>query len=245
MKQRVVLITGAGSGIGRTTAMRFASNRDLVVVNDIDEQKAAGVVKEIEASGVEAMAAPADITHLDDVERMTKAVTERWGRIDVLINNAGVGDSRLFLETVPEDWHREIQVNIYGVLNVCKAVLPHMVRQNSGVVVNIASDAARVGEPYMAVYSMAKAGVVGFSKALAKEMARYGIRVNVVCPGATRTPLVKELLEQKGKEILKNYPIRRFAEPEDIANGIFFLASPEADYITGQTLSINGGYTMI
>ncbi|OUM85425.1 MAG: hypothetical protein BAA01_13515 [Bacillus thermozeamaize] len=245
MKPRVVLITGAGSGIGRTTAMRFASNGDRVVVNDIDEQKANDVVKEIKTFGLEAMAAPADITRLDEVENMTKEVVERWGRIDVLVNNAGVGDIRLFLETEPEDWHREIQVNIYGVLNVCKAVLPHMVRQNSGVVVNIASDAARVGETYMAVYSMAKAGVVGFSKALAKEMARYGIRVNVVCPGATRTPLVKALLEQKGKEILKNYPIRRFAEPEDIANGIFFLASPEADYITGQTLSINGGYTMI
>lgn len=245
MEQRVVFITGAGSGIGRATALRFASCGDLVAVNDMDEQKAAGVVQEITTSGAQAMVAPADVTDLSDVERAIEKVLGQWGRIDVLVNNAGIAENRLFLDTEPEDWHREIRVNIYGVLNVCRAVLPHMVRQNRGTVVNIASDAARVGEPYLAVYSMAKAGVMGFSKALAKEVARYNIRVNVVCPGATRTPLVKELLDQKGAAILKSYPIRRFAEPEDIANGVFFLASPEADYITGQTLSINGGYTMI
>ena len=244
------LVTGGGRGIGRAIALGLAAEGAEVAVLDVLGDAAAAVGREIEALGVKALALPVDLTRRADVARGVEAAIGQFGQLDVLVNNAGWDKVEPFLESDEPTWDRIIAINFKAVLYTCKAVLPHMVGRRSGKIVNIASDAGRVGSTGEAVYAGAKGAIIAFSKTLAREMARSGVTVNVVCPGLTETPLVQEIRAQSEKnakvleEITRAIPLGRIGQPEDIAGAVVYLASPAADFVTGQTLSVSGGLTM-
>jgi 2-hydroxycyclohexanecarboxyl-CoA dehydrogenase len=244
------LVTGAGRGIGRAIALALAREGCQVGIADITAAAADTVAAEVEARGGKALAMPVDLTRRAEVERMAQDGLARFGQIDVLVNNAGWDRMGLFLDTDEDTWERIIAVNLKAVLYVCRAVLPSMVARGTGKVVNIASDAGRVGSSGEAVYSATKGAVIAFSKALAREMARHRITVNAVCPGLTETPLLQSLRDQSPKmerileAVTRATPFGRVATPEEIAGAVVFFASPEADFVTGQTLSVSGGLTM-
>jgi 2-hydroxycyclohexanecarboxyl-CoA dehydrogenase len=244
LDDKVTIVTGAGRGIGRGIVEKLAAEGAKVVVSDVDEESARETAGAI---GGGAVGLRADVTSKESVEAMVDEVVDRFGRVDVLVNNAGWDKVEPFLKSNESDWERVIAINLYGTLHCCKAVLPLMVEQEYGKVVNIGSDAGRVGSSGEAVYSAAKGGIIAFTKTLAREMARYKINVNCICPGPADTPLFAEIGEEnpKLKEALqKAIPFRRLALPQDLANAVAFLASDEAEYITGQTLSVSGGLTM-
>jgi 3-oxoacyl-[acyl-carrier protein] reductase len=269
LKGRVAIVTGAGRGIGRGIVMTLAGEGANVAVNDFYIDRAEKVAMEIKESGGRAIPVQADVTQWDQVKAMVDRVIEEWGRVDILVNNAGVPAGVLesdplslmktFMESDRKDWDRWIALDFIGVLNCCKAVLDTMAKNNYGKIVNIISDAGRVGEPRQAVYSGVKAGVVGFSKALAKEVARFKINVNCVAPSATTGTGLSEVMgtdsprteeEKKRLEaIMKVYPLARslgrLGIPSDIANAVTFLVSDVSEWITGQVLSVNGGYCMV
>src|SRR5687768_7471615 len=238
---RVAIVTGSGRGIGRAIVEKLAADGAKVVVSDVNEESAQEAAKAI---GGDALGLRADVTAKASVESMVGEIMSRFGRIDMLVNNAGWDKVGPFLDSDESDWDRVIAINLYGTLHCCKAVLPVMVDKQYGKVVNVGSDAGRVGSSGEAVYSAAKGGVIAFTKTLAREMARYQISVNCVCPGPSDTPLFAEIggADPKYREaLIKAIPFRRLAKPEDLANTIAFLASDEAEYITGQTLSVSGG----
>jgi len=244
LDDKVVIVTGAGRGIGRGIVEKLAAEGARVVVSDVDEESARDTA---EAVGGGAVGLRADVTSKESVEAMVAEVVERFGRVDVLVNNAGWDKVEPFLKSNESDWERVIAINLYGTLHCCKAVLPVMVEQEYGKVVNIGSDAGRVGSSGEAVYSAAKGGIIAFTKTLAREVARYKINVNCICPGPADTPLFAEIGEENPKlreALQKAIPFRRLALPQDLANAVAFLASDEAEYITGQTLSVSGGLTM-
>ena len=241
---KIAIVTGAGQGIGRAIAEKLAAAGATVVVTDINEVTA----KETAAAiGGGAVGIRTDVTSRESVQAMVDQVRAQFGRIDVLVNNAGWDKAGPFVDSDPADWDRVIAINLYGVLNTSKAVLPVMAAQNSGTVVNLASDAGRVGSSGEAVYSAAKAGVVGFTKAVAREMARHQVNANCVCPGPTDTALFASIGGDNPKlreALTKAIPLRRLAQPADLANAVAFFASDDAAYITGQTVSVSGGLTM-
>lgn len=238
---KIAIVTGAGQGIGKAIAGKFASEGATVVVTDLEEANA----RETAAALPKAIAIRADVTDRLGVQAMTGVVRQRFGRIDILVNNAGWDKASPFADSEPADWDRAIAVNLYGVLHTCKAVVPIMAEQGSGAVVNLGSDAGRVGSSGEAVYSAAKGGVIAFTKSLAREMARHQVRVNCVCPGPTDTALFASFAGPKLREALtKAIPFRRLGQPADVANAVVFLASDEASFVTGQTLSVSGGLTM-
>jgi 2-hydroxycyclohexanecarboxyl-CoA dehydrogenase len=239
---RTAIVTGAGQGIGRGIAEKLVAEGATVAVTDVDEATAQETAQ---ALGERAAGIRADVTSRESVDAMVAQVRERFGRIDVLVNNAGWDVAGPFVDSDPADWDRIIQINLYGVLNTSKAVLPVMAEQGSGSVVNIASDAGRVGSSGEAVYSAAKGGVIAFTKSCAREMARSEVNVNCVCPGPADTALFASFAGPKLREALtKAIPFRRLAQPADVANVVAFLASAEASYVTGQTVSVSGGLTM-
>jgi 2-hydroxycyclohexanecarboxyl-CoA dehydrogenase len=247
---KTALVTGAGRGIGRAIALALGREGCQVGVADILPASAEAVTAELQALGVKGLALPVDLTRRADVERMAGEALAQFGQVDILVNNAGWDRMGLFLDTDEDTWDRIIAVNLKAMLYVCKAVLPHMVARGAGKVVNVASDAGRVGSSGEAVYSATKGAVIAFSKALAREMARHRITVNVVCPGLTETPLLQSLRDQSPKmakileAVTRATPLGRVASPEEIAGAVAFFASPEADFVTGQTLSVSGGLTM-
>lgn len=244
LDDKIAIVTGAGQGIGRGIAEKLAAEGATVVVSDVNEATGRETA---EALGGQATGVPADVTSRESVQAMADQVRERFGRIDVLVNNAGWDKAGPFVDSDPSDWDKIIQINLYGVLNTSKAVLPIMVEQGAGAVVNLASDAGRVGSSGEAVYSAAKGGVISFSKTIAREMARHQIRANCVCPGPTDTALFASVTGDNPKlrdSLIKAIPLRRLAQPADLANVVAFLASDEAAYITGQTVSVSGGLSM-
>jgi len=246
---KVVIVTGGGSGIGRAVVLKLAKlGAPKIAIVDINEEAAERVAQEVRAVGVETLVAKTDITDYEQVKEMAKRVHDHFRRIDVLINNAAWDKIQLFMETTPELWYKLIDVNLKGPIHVTRAVLEYMTKQpEGGAIVNVVSDAAKVGSTGEAVYSAAKGGVYSFTKSLAKEMARYKIRVNSTCPGPTDTPLlddVKKTMPKVVEAIVKSVPMKRIATPEEQANAIVWLASDEASYITGQSLSVNGGLNM-
>ncbi|MHA1130615.1 MAG: SDR family NAD(P)-dependent oxidoreductase [Candidatus Helarchaeota archaeon] len=249
MKDKIVFITGAGSGIGRQTALDFAERGAIPVIVDIDETKVNKVVDEIKSQGGNAEPLKLDITDFAAVKAAVKELIEKYGKIDVLVNNAGVQSSPGdFIRSKPKDWQFEVAVNIYGVLNCTHAIAKQMRRQKSGRIISIGSDAGRVGEPLIAVYSGTKGFIFAFTKALAKELGKFGVTVNAIAPGTTRTPLTEPLFigaPQIVEKMLKRYPMRRLGEPKDLSNAILFFAKDESSWITGQILSVSGGYSMV
>jgi 2-hydroxycyclohexanecarboxyl-CoA dehydrogenase len=242
---RVVLVTGGASGIGRAICAAFGAAGDRVAVADIN---AAGAAEAAETAGT-AMAVPLDVTDRGSVAAGVKRVAAAWGRIDVLVNAAGWDRIGRFVDTTEEFWDRVIATNYRGMLATCHTVLPHMIAQRRGVIVNVASEAGRAGSSGEAVYSGAKGAVIAFSKALAREVARDGIRVNVVAPGLTDTPLLQSMIAAGNEKligaIVKATPLGRLARPDEVAHAVVFLASDAASFITGQTLSVGGGLTMV
>jgi len=255
---QVVLITGSGSGIGQHTAVAFAREGAKVAVNDISQDGIAETLGMIEAAGGEGMAAQCDITDTAAVAAMIAAVEKNWGRLDVLVNNAAVMTQHaLFLEKTPEQCDTEIKVTLYGTINCCRAALPGMIDRRYGKIVNIATDAARIGQEREAVYAAAKGGVISFTKSIAKEVGKDNVNANVISPGATNSPMRNAILDkmratmgaekvaEREERVKRVYPLRRIGEMEDVSNAILFVASDAARHITGQVLSVNGGFAMV
>ncbi|MGQ0849304.1 MAG: SDR family NAD(P)-dependent oxidoreductase [Actinomycetota bacterium] len=245
---KVAIITGAARGIGRGIAEKFSSEGATVVVTDVNQAGAMETARAISGGPAgRAVGMGCDVTSRESVTAMAGQVQSEFGRVDVLVNNAGWDKSGSFIDSHPADWDRIIQINLYGVLNTSKVVLPIMVEQGSGRVVNLASDAGRVGSSGEAVYSAAKGGVIAFTKTMAREMARHQVTVNCVCPGPTDTALFAAVTADDPKlrdALTRAIPLRRLGQPADLANVVAFLASDEAAYITGQTISVSGGLTM-
>lgn len=243
LKEQVAVVTGASRGIGKATAIALGKLGANVVVNYASNQQAAEeVVKEIIDNGGSAIAVKADVSQGEEVEEMIKAVMEKWGRIDVLVNNAGITRDTLMLRMKLEDWQKVINLNLTGVFLCCKAVSKIMLKQRRGKIVNISSVAGQMGNPGQANYSAAKAGVIGLTKTLAKEFASRGVTVNAVAPGFIETDMTSGL---QADEILKMIPLNRYGKPEEIAGMIRFLVADSAsDYITGQVFNVDGGMVM-
>jgi 2-hydroxycyclohexanecarboxyl-CoA dehydrogenase len=251
LKRKTAIVTGGGSGIGRATALALGLEGANVAVADIAVDNAQRVSDEVAASGfASAIACKVDLTKKAEVEQMIQKVLQEFGQIDILVNCAGWDRLEPFIESNEETWDKIIAINFKSVLNTVKAVLPHMIQRSSGKIINIASDAGRVGSSWEAVYSGTKGAVIAFSKTLARETARYNINVNVVCPGMTDTPLMQAIRDQSEKTakivdaVIKATPFRRAAKPEEIAALVVFFASNDSDFMTGQTVSVDGGLTM-
>lgn len=241
---KIAIVTGAGSGIGRAISEKLSAEGATVVVTDVNEATANETASRLDNGS---LGLHTDVTSRESVGAMVEEVMNVFGRIDVLINNAGWDKAGPFVDTDPKDWDRVIQINLYGVFNTCHAVLPIMASQGFGSVVNLGSDAGRVGSSGEAVYAAAKGGIIAFTKTTAREMARHQININCVCPGPTDTPLFAEMGgdDPKWREaLIRSIPFRRLAQPSDLANTVAFFASDEANYITGQTVSVSGGLTM-
>jgi 2-hydroxycyclohexanecarboxyl-CoA dehydrogenase len=251
LQDKAALVAGGGGGIGRAVALALASAGAKVAVADIAQDNAEKVKCEVQGLGVRAMACAVDLTKKADVDRMVAEVIDRYGQVDILVNCQGWDRLEPFIESNEETWEKLLAINFKSVLYTCKAALPSMISHGGGKVVNISSDAGRVGSSWEAVYAGAKGAVIAFSKTIAREVARYKINVNIVCPGLTETPLlqaVRSQSEQTAKiidAVTKATPFRRPAQPEEIAQAVLFLTSPAASFITGQTLSVSGGLTMV
>lgn len=251
MRDKVALVTGGARGIGRGIVAALAEAGASVAIADLRATLAAQTASEIAtAYGVRVVSFETDLTNLAAVQATTDHVLQDFGKIDVLVNNAGWDELKPFLQTTPDFWDSIIAINYKSVLHTCYAVLPHMVARQAGAVVSISSDAGRVGSLGEAVYAGTKAAIIAFSRTLAREHARHHIRFNVVCPGPTQTPLVEEMQRQEfGGRVLgrmeQYIPLGRLGTPEDIAPIVAFLASDAAGYITGQVISVSGGLTMV
>jgi 2-hydroxycyclohexanecarboxyl-CoA dehydrogenase len=251
LQDKTAIVTGGGSGIGRAVALAVAREGAQVAIADIAVENANKVAEEINAAKGRAIACRVDLSRGAEVQALVKSVLDQLGRIDILINCAGWDRLEPFIQSTEETWDKIIAINYKSVLHTAKAVLPHMIERSSGKIVNIASDAGRVGSSWEAVYSGTKGAIIAFSKTLAREVARYKINVNVICPGMTDTPLldaIRAQSEQTAKivdTVIKATPFRRAAKPEEIAAAVVFLSSSDADFITGQTLSVSGGLTMV
>jgi 3-oxoacyl-[acyl-carrier protein] reductase len=240
---QVAIVTGASRGIGRAIALQLARVGAKVVVNYASSSGAADeLVAQIATEGGEAIAVQADVSKSDQIDALFSTVMDKWGRVDVLVNNAGITRDTLLLRMKPEDWQAVIDTNLTGVFLCTRAVSKIMLKQKSGRIVNIASVAGQTGNPGQANYSAAKAGVIGFTKTVAKELASRGITVNAVAPGFIATDMTNDL---KVDGILQFIPLGRYGQPEEIAGMVKFLAAdPAAAYITGQTFNVDGGMVM-
>jgi 3-oxoacyl-[acyl-carrier protein] reductase len=241
---KVALVTGAAQGIGKAVALLLARNGADLVVSDINLEKAQETAKEIQAVGREALAVKVDVANLEDVERMVQAILEQFHQIDILVNNAGITRDKLILRMNEEDWDVVLDVNLKGTFNCTKVVIRHMSKQKSGKIVNIASVVGEMGNAGQANYSASKAGVIGFTKTIAREFAQRGINVNAIAPGYIETPMTDGLPEKVKEELKRMIPLERLGRPEDVAEAVLFLVSGASHYITGQVLNVNGGIYM-
>ena len=249
LKGKVAIVTGAAGGIGRGISLKLGSLGAKVAVADLKADQGKETVSLLEKDGAGGIFLKTDITDLRQVQEMVKAAIAAFGKVDILVNNAGWDRIEPFLKNTPDFWDKVIAINLKGPIYCIRAVLDHMVERKYGKIVNISSDAGRVGSSGEAVYSACKGGIIAFTKTMAREMARHSLNVNCVCPGATDTPLLAEMTKgETGAKIIeamvKVVPFRRLGKPEDVAGAVAFLASDEASFITGQTLSVSGGLTM-
>ena len=251
MSNRTALVTGGAQGIGRGIATTLGAAGHRVAVVDLDPAAAQATASSITDAGGTAIAVQADVTDTAAVQAAVKTVTEELGPVEIAVNNAGWDDFMTFLDTTEDFWDRILDINFKGALRVTQAVVPGMVERGHGRVVNIGSDAGRVGSSLEAVYSGAKGGIIAFTKTLAREVATKGVTANTVCPGPTDTPALRKFADSSGQDadkvlggMTKAVPMRRLAQPEDVAAAVAFFASDAAGYVTGQTLSVSGGLTM-
>jgi 2-hydroxycyclohexanecarboxyl-CoA dehydrogenase len=244
LRDKVALVTGAGGGIGAAIAAELAAAGAAIAALDRDEAAAAATVADLTASGARATALAVDITDSSAVNAALEEIRSTLGPVDVLVNCAGFDKIEPFLDNSEDDWDQIIAVNLKGPIIVTRATLEQMIEHGGGRIVNIASDAGRVGSSGEAVYSAAKGGIIAFTKTLAREMVRHQINVNCVCPGPTDTPLLGTMDDRLRTALEKAIPMRRIAQPDDIAPVVVFLASDGARYMTGQTVSVSGGLTM-
>ena len=250
LTDKVALVTGAASGLGRGMAVRLAEEGAAVAILDLDLAGAEATAEQIRGLGASACAVQADISDYAACADAVAAVTGELGPINVLVNNAGWDHAANFIDTDPELWRRIVDINLYGPLNMHHVVVPGMIKAGGGKVVNIASDAGRVGSSGEAVYSACKGGIIAFSKTLCREVARKGVIINTVCPGPSDTPLFAsfagegEAGEKLRASLERSIPLRRLGTADDIAGIVAFLASDDADFIVGQTISVSGGLSM-
>lgn len=260
LKGKSVIVTGGGSNIGRAIVLAFAAEGANITIGDVDTvqaQKTADFAMKLGAASAQVV--KTDVTQLDQVQAMFKTATDKHGRVDVLVNNVGWDNLMFFTQTTPDFWRKVIDINYVGVLNCTKTALDLMIKQNTGSIVSISSDASRQGEPREAVYGGVKAAINSFMKTIAKENGRYGIRCNVVCPGVTIPSTAEEVggssmwvdsgsmfTPEQLEKVAKALPLRKVGRPQDIANAVAFLSSSKvAGHVTGQVLSVSGGYSMI
>jgi NAD(P)-dependent dehydrogenase (short-subunit alcohol dehydrogenase family) len=246
---KVAIVTGAAMGIGRATAALFAREGAKVVVADIDTAKGEETVQQIRAEGGEALFVRTDVGRDEDVERLVRTAVERYGKLDVLHNNVGVAIGGAVTETPPESWHRVLDINLGGVYRGCRFAIPEMIRNGGGSIINTASVQGMVGFPGWAGYAASKGGIIALTRQMAIEYAKHRVRVNCICPGTIRTPMLDEVLEKAPdpdallRAWAEAHPIGRFGLPEDIAYAALYLASDESSFITGHALVVDGGVT--
>ncbi|MCX6089302.1 MAG: SDR family NAD(P)-dependent oxidoreductase [Candidatus Atribacteria bacterium] len=252
LKNKIALVTGGGQGIGSGIAMKLAQEGVYVIVNDIHYENAQQIIEKIKQFKGNGVPYQADVTKSDEVEEMEKFVSKEIGDIDILVNNAGICKFAPFLETTEEVWDKIIQANLKSSFLCCQYFLPGMIKKRGGKIVNISSESGKRGSKGQSAYCASKFGVIGLTQVLALEFAPFNINVNAVCPGPIDTPLWEEMKTEfsvlYGLNVanykdyfVKNYPISRMGTIEDVANGVLFLVLPESDYITGQSININGG----
>jgi 2-hydroxycyclohexanecarboxyl-CoA dehydrogenase len=251
MSNRVALVTGGGQGIGQGISVVLGGRGFRVAVADLNPETAQATARSITEAGGTAIAVTVDVSDTASVQAAVKTVTDELGPVEVAVNNAGFDEFMRFLDTTEDFWNRILDVNFKGVLRVAQAVVPGMADRGWGRVVNIGSDAGRVGSSLEAVYSGAKGGIIAFTKTLAREVATKGVTVNTVCPGPTDTPSLRKFAGNSGQDgekviagLTRAVPMRRLASPADVAAAVAFFASDDTSYITGQTLSVSGGLTM-
>jgi 3-oxoacyl-[acyl-carrier protein] reductase len=239
---RVAIVTGSGRGIGRAIVLKLAEVGATVVINDIGEASSIdSVAKEIRAMNRESLAILADVSLSSDVDRLVEETIATYGRVDILVNNAGITRDQLLLRMSEEDWDKVINVNLKSVFLCTRAVLRHMLKQRWGRIISIASIIGIVGNAGQANYASAKAGIIGFTRTIAKEVASRGITANAVAPGFIDTSMTQQLAEKQRQELKKRIPLGYLGTPRDVAEAVAFLASEEARYITGQVLNVDGG----
>ena len=245
LQDKVAVVTGAASGIGKATAQALAAEGARVIVADIDREGGEKSAATLRESGARAEFIAVDMTDTTSIVAFADAVSKRYGAVDIVVNGAGWGRTHPFWEGTPELWAQVIALIFVGPMTLVKALLPPMIERKSGRIVNIASDAGRVGSLGETVYAGAKGGLIAFTKSLARETARHGINVNCVCPGPTDTPLLAAVPEGHLEAFKKAIPLRRFGKPSEVADAIVFFAGPRSTYVTGQVLSVSGGLTMV
>jgi len=246
LKGKIALVTGAASGVGREIALRLAAEGANVALNyRSSAAETEKLVGEIAATGGEAKAYQADVADFAAVTAMAAAIVKDFGGLNILINNAGLAIRQRFVETKPEDWRRQIDASLYGAIHCCHAAAPHLEAAKNGRIVSVIGDSSRVGESGLAIVAAARAGVVGLMKSLAREFGRSGTTANTVSLGLVETPHDKEWVDANREKLIKLYPLRRLGLPDDIAPMVALLASPHSGWITGQVLSISGGFSMV
>ncbi|MDD5224969.1 MAG: 3-oxoacyl-ACP reductase FabG [bacterium] len=245
LKGKAAIVTGGGQGIGKAICLKLAEAGADVAVFDLNFENAQSTSQEIRKLSRKSEAFKVDVTEWKSVEDATRRAMESMDKVHILVNNAGWDRVQPFIETKPEFWNKIIAINLMGVIHCSRAVLDPMIERQAGKIINIASDAGRVGSLGETVYAGAKGGVIAFSKSLAREMAKYNINVNSVCPGPTDTPLLRAQPNKVVQALVKAIPFGRVARPEEIAETVLFFASPCSDYITGQVLSVSGGLTTV
>jgi len=241
LSDKVAIVTGSGRGIGRAIALKLAEVGAMVVVSDILEKEAEAVAKEIKAAGGQSLAVMADVSSAADVARLVEATIKACGRIDILVNNAGIARDQLLVRMSEEDWDRVLDVDLKSVFLCTKAVLRPMLKKRWGRIISLSSIAGVMGNPGQANYASAKAGIIGFTRTVAREVGSHSITVNAIAPGFIETEMTRQIKEEQRQEIKKLIPLNRFGTPQDVAEAVAFLASEEAGYITGQVLGVNGG----
>ncbi|HCL57828.1 MAG TPA: beta-ketoacyl-ACP reductase [Spirochaetia bacterium] len=244
LKDKVVIVTGSGRGIGKSVALKFAQMGAKIVISDINENDVNQSVADMKAQGVEAIGIKANVSVSADCEALLEKAKETFGKVDVLINNAGITRDNLIIRMTEDEWDAVIAVNLKGVFNCSKAAVKIMMKQKFGSIINIASVVGIMGNPGQANYSASKGGVIAFTKTLAKEYAGRNVRVNAIAPGFIDTAMTQAIPENEKKAMISMIPLKRLGLPDDIANAAAFLASDLATYITGQVLVVDGGMVM-
>jgi 3-oxoacyl-[acyl-carrier protein] reductase len=244
LKNKVAIVTGAAQGIGKVIALFLARKGAAVVVCDINLEIAEKTAREIEGGGGRCLALKSDVSNYEEAEKIVKEAVAQLGSLDILVNNAGITKDNVLLRMKDDQWDQVMAVNLKGTFNFTKAAVRVMLRQKRGSIVNIASITGLMGNAGQSNYSASKAGVIGFTKAVAREYADRGIKVNAVAPGFITTAMTDAIPEREREELIKQIPMKKLGTPEDVASAVYFLASEDARYITGQVIGVNGGLYM-